>query len=158
MRAPGSFDPLGELSVRNRLARQFCMLLVAISIAGSFSALAQDQGATSGGTSRAQAVADAEQEKAKHLEPQEPPRGERKFDHIEKDILGPIFNTNGPALKFVGIPTGGGFSLGPQYTRQGLFADHLTTNLYVAGSTRKWYGGGKLFRLRRPGERTSRIK
>jgi hypothetical protein len=145
MRAPGSFDPLGELSVRNRLARQFCMLLVAISIAGSFSAQAQDQGATSGGTSRAQAVADAEQEKAKHLQPQEPPKGERKFDHIEKDILGPIFNTNGPALKFGGIPTGGGFSLGPQYTRQDLLADHLTWNTYVAGSTRKWYGGASSF-------------
>jgi hypothetical protein len=86
-------------------------------------------------------VVDAEKEEEKHLTPQEPPRGERKFDHYEKDILGPIFNTNEPALKFGRIPTGGGFSLGPQYTRQGLFADHLTTNIYVAGSTRKWYGG-----------------
>jgi hypothetical protein len=90
-------------------------------------------------------VADAEQEKAKHLEPQEPPKGERKFDHIERAILGPIFNTNGPSLKFGGIPTGGGFSLGPQYTRQDLLADHLTTNVYFAGSTRKWYGGAASF-------------
>jgi hypothetical protein len=63
--------------VRIRLARQFALLLVA-SIAYSLSALAQDGAMTSGSTSRAQAVADAEQEKAKHLEPQEPPRGERK--------------------------------------------------------------------------------
>jgi len=128
--------------VRIQLARQFAMLLVAGGIAGSLSAGAQDGGAASSSTtSRAQIVVDAEQEKAKHLTPQKPPRGERKFDHLEKDIIKPIFNVNGPALKFGGIPTGGGFSLGPQYTRQGLFADHLTTNVYVAGSTRKWYGG-----------------
>jgi hypothetical protein len=127
--------------VRIRLTRRFAMLLVASSIAASLSAGAQDAGAISGNASRAQAVADAEQQKARRLQPQEPPRGERKFDHIEKDILGPIFNTNGPSLKFGGIPTGGGFSLGPQYTRPDLLADHLTSNIYVAGSTRKWYGG-----------------
>ena len=127
--------------MRIRLARQLAMLLVASGIAGSLGAGAQDGGASSGAPSRAQAVVDAEMEKAKHLEPQEPPRGERKFDHFEKDVLGPIFNPNGPGLKFGGIPTGGGFSLGPQYTRQDLLADHLTSNIYIAGSTRKWYGG-----------------
>jgi hypothetical protein len=131
--------------VRIRLARQFATLLVASSIAGSLGALAQDAEVTSSSASRAQTVADAEKEKAKHLEPQEPPRGERKFDHIEKEIIKPIFNVNGPALKFGGIPTGGGFSLGPQYTRQDLLADHLTWNTYVAGSTRKWYGGASSF-------------
>jgi hypothetical protein len=113
MKAPGSFDVPGGVCVRIRLARQFAVLLVASGIAGSLGAHAQDTGA-SGSSSRAQAVIDAEKEKAKHLEPQEPPHGEQKFDHIEKDILEPIFNTNGPALKFGGIPTGGGFSLGPQ--------------------------------------------
>jgi hypothetical protein len=127
--------------VRIRLARQFAILLFAGGIAGSLYAGAQDTGVINGSASRAQAVADAEQEKAKHLEPQEPPKGERKFDHIERAVLGPIFNTNGPSLKFGGIPTGGGFSLGPQYTRQDLLANHLTSNTYFAGSTRKWYGG-----------------
>jgi hypothetical protein len=127
--------------VRIRIARQFVMLLVASSTAGSFSALAQDGGVINGSASRAQAVADAEREKAKHLQPQEPPRGEQKFDHIQKDIIDHIFNINGPSLKFGGIPTGGGFSLGPQYTRQDLLADHLAWNTYIVGSTRKWYGG-----------------
>jgi hypothetical protein len=131
--------------VRIRLARQFAMLLVVGSIVGSVSVLAQDQGAGSNGASRAQTVAAAEQEKEKHLTPQKPPRGERKFDRIEKDIIKPIFNMNGPALKFGGIPTGGGFSLGPQYTRQDLFEDHLTWNTFVVGSTRKWYGGATSF-------------
>lgn len=131
--------------MRIRLARQFAMLLVAGGIAGSLIAYAQDAGVASSTSSRAQTIADAEKEKEKHLEPQEPPRGERKFDHIEKAIIGPIFNTNGPGLRFGGLPTGGGFSLGPQYTRQGLFADHLTWNTYIVGSTRKWYGGGSSF-------------
>jgi len=133
--------------VRIRFARKFAMLLVASGIAGSVNAIAQDGGGINASASRAQAVADAEQEKAEHLVPQEPPHGERKFDHIQKDILDRIFNTNGPALKFGGIPTGGGFSLGPQYTRQDLLADHLTWNTYLAGSTRKWYGGGSSFDL-----------
>jgi hypothetical protein len=127
--------------VRIRLARQFAVLLITSSVALSARAGAQDTGATSVGGPRAQAVANAEQEKAKHLEPQEPPRGERKFDHIQKSIIERTFNANGPSLKFGGIPTGGGFSLGPQYTRQDLLADHLTWNTYVVGSTRKWYGG-----------------
>jgi hypothetical protein len=131
--------------VRIRFARQFAALVVASGIAGSLNARAQDGGAASNTSSRAQAVIDAEQEKAKHLEPQEPPRGERKFDHIETDILDRIFNANGPSLKFGGIPTGGGFSLGPQYTRQDLLADHLTWNTFIVGSTRKWYGGGSSF-------------
>jgi hypothetical protein len=131
--------------VRIQLSRQLATLVVASGIAASLGAAAQDAGVASGSTSRAQAVVDAEQEKAKHLAPQEPPRGERKFDHIEKDIINRIFNTNGPSLKFGGIPTGGGFSLGPQYTRPDLLADHLTWNTYVVGSTRKWYGGGSSF-------------
>jgi hypothetical protein len=131
--------------MRIRFVRKFAMLLVASGIAGSLTAVAQDGGPISGTASRAQAITDAEQEKAEHLVPQEPPRGELKFDHIEKDILDRIFNANGPSLKFGGIPTGGGFSLGPQYTRQDLLADHLTWNTYLAGSTRRWYGGESSF-------------
>jgi hypothetical protein len=131
--------------VKIRLFRQFAVFLLAGSIAVSMYARAQDAGASGGSATRTQAIVNAELEKAKNLEPQEPPRGERKFDHIEKDILDRIFNTNGPSLKFGGIPTGGGFSLGPQYTRQDFFADHLTWNTYIAGSTRKWYGGASSF-------------
>ena len=133
--------------MRIRLVRQFAMLFIASGIAVSLNATAEDGEVIYASASRAQSVADAEQEKAAHLVPQEPPRGERKFDHIQKDILDRIFNTNGPSLKFGGIPTGGGFSIGPQYTRQDLLADHLTWNTYVAGSTRKWYGGQSSFDL-----------
>jgi hypothetical protein len=131
--------------VRIRLAKRFAVFLLAGGIAGSLNALAQDGGATSASSSRAQAIINAEQEKEKHLVPQQPPRGEMKFDHIEKNFIDRLFNLNGPALKFGGIPTGGGFSLGPQYTRQDLLANHLIWNTYVAGSTRKWYGGQSSF-------------
>jgi hypothetical protein len=127
--------------VRVRLPRQYALLFVIGGVAASLTAIAQDAGVATTSPSRAQTVTDAEQEKAKHLTPQEPPHGERKFDHIQNEIIKPLFNVNGPALKFGGLPTGGGFSLGPQYTRQGLLGDHLTTNTYVVGSTRKWYGG-----------------
>jgi hypothetical protein len=110
IKAPGSFDPLGKLSVRIRLARQFAMPLVASDIAGSAGSGAHDGGAINGIASRAQTVADAKQEKAKHLELQEPPRGEQKFDHTQKDILDRIFNAHGWSLKFTELATGGGFS------------------------------------------------
>ena len=125
--------------MRIRLAQQFALILIASSVALLLNA--QDPGVANGSSSRTQAIENAEQAKAKQLTPQEPPRGERKFDHIETQIIKPIINVNGPALKFGGLPTGGGFSLGPQYTRQGLFADHLTSNIFLVGSTRKWYGG-----------------
>ena len=117
------------------------MILALSAAALTVSGWAQDAADAAGVASRAQAIIDAEQEKARHLTPQEPPRAERKFDNIQKRFLDRTFNPNGPALKFGGIPTGGGFSLGPQYTRQDLAANHLTWNTYVAGSTRKWYGG-----------------
>jgi hypothetical protein len=130
-----------EVFVRIRLCRSFVTLLVASGVAVSVSARAQNAEVVDGSASRAQAVIDAEQDKSLRLVRQEPPRGEQDFDHIQKGILDRIFNANGPSLKFGGIPTGGGFSLGPQYARQDLLADHLTWNTYVAGSTRKWYGG-----------------
>jgi hypothetical protein len=127
--------------VRIRLDRKFAMLFAAAWLTVSLGARAQDGAASDGNASRAQTIADAELEKAKHLTPQEPPRGERKFDHLEKKLLTNLFDVNGPSLKFGGLPTGGGFSLGPQYTRADLFGDHLTSNTYIVGSTKKWYGG-----------------
>jgi hypothetical protein len=127
--------------VRIRSCRLSAIILAASGIAGSLIAVAQDDGGFVSSTSRTQAVIDAEKEKAKRLTPQKPPHGEQKFDHIQTEIIQPIFNVNGPALKFGGLPTGGGFSLGPQYTHQGMFGDHLASNIYLVGSTRKWYGG-----------------
>jgi hypothetical protein len=134
--------------VKIPFARQVVVLLVAGGIAAPLrtgaqdaSAIAQDAGTTNGAPSRAQAVADAEKEKSKHLTLQEPPRDERKFDHIQQKLIDRIIATNGPGLKFGGLPTGGGFSLGAQFNQQDLLADHLSSNTFAVGSTRKWYEG-----------------
>jgi hypothetical protein len=127
--------------MKARFTRQLAAVFIASGVAVSLPARAQESGTTDGTQSRAQLVADAEQAKAKRLLPQEPPRGEMTFDHVQKNIIDRLFNINGPSLKFGGLPTGGGFSLGPQYTRQDLLGDHLTSDTYAVGSTRKWYGG-----------------
>lgn len=93
---------------------------------------------TSAGT-RADAIMHDEQEKAEHLTPQRPPPGEWEFDRIEKRYLDPIFNPNPFGARLGGLPTGGGFSLGPEYVRRGLLGEHLTIGASAVGSTKKWY-------------------
>jgi len=133
--------------MRIPFAGQLVVLVVALGIAAPVRTDAQDADVTNGSASRAQTIADAEKQKSEHLKPQEPPRGERKFDRIQQSFLDRIFDANGPTLKFGGLPTGGGFSLGPQFTRTDLFADHLTSNTYFVGSAKKWYEGTSSFDL-----------
>ena len=134
--------------MRIRLLRQFALLLVA-GVALSVCASAQDGGGDGGGGGggdgggvyRAESIADAERDKSKHLSPLEPPPGEEKFDHIQTDILDRIFNPYGFGLKFGGIPTGGGFSLGPRYARPDMLGGYLDSSTFAVGSTHRWYGG-----------------
>jgi outer membrane protein assembly factor BamA len=102
---------------------------------------AQDATPSAAGDTRAGSIAQQEEEKARLLKPQEPPHGEAKFDTIERQLIDPFINPNGLTPKFGGLPTGGGFSLGPQYTRRDLFHEHLTANAFLVGSTKLWYGG-----------------
>jgi hypothetical protein len=95
--------------------------------------------------SRAEAIESAEREKAKHLTPVEPPHGEQKFDHVEQRYINPIFNPNPFGVQVGGLPTGGGFSLGPEYVRRGLLGEHLTIDANAVGSTKKWYQGTTSF-------------
>jgi outer membrane protein assembly factor BamA len=94
-----------------------------------------------GGDTRAGSIAQQEEAKDKSLKPQEPPHGEAKFDTIQRQLIDPFINPNGLTPKFGGLPTGGGFSLGPQYTRRDLFREHLTANAFLVGSTKLWYTG-----------------
>ena len=90
--------------------------------------------------SKAQAIESAEHEKAKHLIALTPQRGEQEFDRIEKRHINPILNPNPFGVRFGGLPTAGGFSLGPEYVQRDLLREHLTIGANAAGSTRKWYG------------------
>jgi Omp85 superfamily domain len=97
--------------------------------------------------SRASEIIEAEKAKARSLMPVTPPHGEQEFDRFEKRIVEPITNPNGLTFKLGGLPTGGGFSLGPRYIRRDLLQEHLISDSYVVGSTRKWYRASSSLRL-----------
>ncbi len=44
-----------------------------------------------------------------------------------------------------GLPTGGGFSIGPRYIRRDLLREHLVFDSNAVGSTKKWYGATTSF-------------
>jgi hypothetical protein len=104
------------------------------------SSVAQDAQTPSPGT-RTATIVGAEKAKAKSLSHVEPSHGEQEFDRVEEKVVDPIFNPNGLAFQLGGLPTGGGFSLGPRYVRRGWLDEHLTSNSYLVGSTKKWYKG-----------------
>jgi hypothetical protein len=146
--------PKGRCPLRMERLRQSAWVLI-VSLALSACAFAQDsaQGntpsatakapatSTATATSRADSITAAESEKAKHLSPQKAPAGEEKFDQVQTSFLDRLFDPNGPGIKFGGIPTGGGFSLGPMYNRRDMLAGHLDSSTFAVGSTKKWYGG-----------------
>jgi hypothetical protein len=90
---------------------------------------------------RTAGIIDAENAKATYLSPVEPSHGEREFDHLEKTVIDRLFNPNGVGLQLGGLPTGGGFSLGPRYVRRDWLREHLISDTYLVGSTAKWYEG-----------------
>jgi hypothetical protein len=104
------------------------------------SSVAQEAGTQSPET-RSAKIVDAEKAKAKSLNPVEASHGEQEFDRFEEKIIDPLINPNGLAFQLGGLPTGGGFSLGPRYVRRGLLDEHLISDSYFVGSTKKWYKG-----------------
>jgi outer membrane protein assembly factor BamA len=86
-------------------------------------------------------IIDAEKAKEKALSPVAPSHGEQEFDRFEEKIVDPFISPNGLTVQTGGLPTGGGFSLGPRYTRRDLLREHLISNSYIVGSTKKWYKG-----------------
>lgn len=87
-------------------------------------------------------IISAETAKAQKLTPQEPSRGEKDFVELEDRVIDPVFAPhNGASLALGGLPTGGGFSIGPDYTRNDLFGDNLVSDTSVVGSTKLWWRG-----------------
>ncbi|MFT4111618.1 hypothetical protein [Silvibacterium sp.] len=121
--------------------------MAALGVGGGASAWGQADAASTpaqtdpASQTRAGEIQTQEQEKAKHLTPLVPPKGEAKFDSIEKTFIDPLINPNGFSPKLGGLPTGGGFSLGPRYTRQDLMNEHLLLDTSIVGSTKEWYRG-----------------
>jgi hypothetical protein len=91
--------------------------------------------------SRTTGIIDAEKAKAKSLSTVAPSHGEQEFDRFEEKFVDPIVNPNGLTYQLGGLPTGGGFSLGPRYIRRDWLREHLISDSYLVGSTKKWYKG-----------------
>ena len=85
-------------------------------------------------------IIDAEKAKARSLSPVAPSHGEQEFDRFQEKIDS-IMNPNGLTSQLGGLPTGGGFSLGPRYIRRDWLHEHLISDSYLVGSTKKWYKG-----------------
>jgi hypothetical protein len=90
---------------------------------------------------RAARVIDAEKVKEKSLSPVEPSHREYQFDRLEEKFVDPLTSPSGLTFQLGGLPTGGGFSLGPRYVRRGWLSEHLISDTYLVGSTKKWYKG-----------------
>ncbi len=114
------------------------MLILGLIFAGQHSLNAQEPTPV-GEVDRAQTIIAAELAKASRLRPGEPPHGEQVFDKVESHLLDQIFLPNGFNLKLGGLPSGGGFALGPRYTRHDLLRNRLSTDSSVVGSTKKWW-------------------
>jgi len=92
--------------------------------------------------SRTEDITATEQSKAQHLVPLGLPRGERIFVTTEEKVIDPLFMPpNGLGVQVGGLPTGGGFALGPLYARRDLFRDNLVSSTSVVGSTKLWWRG-----------------
>jgi hypothetical protein len=89
----------------------------------------------------ASGIIDAEKAKAQSLSPVAPSHGEQDFDRFEEKVFNPLINPNGLTFQLGGLPTGGGFSLGPRYIRRDWLQEHLISDSYLVGSTKKWYKG-----------------
>jgi hypothetical protein len=104
------------------------------------SSLAQETQVPSPGDT-ASGIIDAEKAKEKALSPVAPSHGEQEFDGLEEKVVDPLIKPNRLTFKSGGLPTGGGFSLGPRYIRRDWLHEHLISDSYIVGSTRKWYKG-----------------
>src|SRR6201996_1540888 len=113
---------------------------ITLSCLSYASSLAQEIQASAPGDT-ASGIIDAEKAKAKTLKPVAPSHGEQEFDRFEEKIFDPLINPNGLTFQLGGLPTGGGFSLGPRYIRRDWLREHLISDTYIVGSTEKWYTG-----------------
>jgi hypothetical protein len=89
----------------------------------------------------ASGIIDAEKAKEKALSPVAPSHGEQEFDGLEEKVVDPLIKPNRLTVKSGGLPSGGGFSLGPRYIRRDWLHEHLISDSYLVGSTKKWYKG-----------------
>jgi hypothetical protein len=122
------------------------LLFVFLFVCGSAAAAQQTSDPPDTPMSRTDEITAEEQSKAQHLTPLELPHGERIFITTEEKVIDPLFTPpNGFGVMMGGLPTGGGFALGPLYERRDLFRDNLVSDTSVVGSTKLWWRGQTSF-------------
>jgi hypothetical protein len=122
------------------------LLLVFLFVRGGAAAAQQTSDLPDSPVSRTDEITAEEQSKAQHLTPLELPHGERIFITAEEKVIDPLFTPpNGFGVMMGGLPTGGGFALGPLYERRDLFRDNLISTTSVVGSTKLWWRGQTSF-------------
>ena len=113
-------------------SRALSFLLVALSLPAQ----------TSTPPTRAAAIVAEREAKAANPPPKEPDRLEIAVQRFrESGILSQIISgTSGFGIRLGGLPTGGGFALGPAYSKPALWNENAVFRISAAGSFRRFYG------------------
>ena len=118
----------------------FLTLQLAASAARLYSAPAQDVTASQAGT-RIELLEEQQKEKARNLLPARPPKAEQWLDkYVGRDPLNKyIGGVPGLHLRFGGMPSGAGLSIGPEYFRPDLAKGQVFFRASAVGSQKLWY-------------------
>jgi Omp85 superfamily domain len=123
-----------------RASRFFLALLVwlAIPVCAQQTEPAADRMAPA---TRAAEIESARQQKAAHLEPDEPNRIEQVLNYVEdhKIVERITCGVTGLCVRFGGLITGSGFALGPEYINRDLLHGNAIYYASVRGSLAKFY-------------------
>jgi outer membrane protein assembly factor BamA len=111
-----------------------CRFLLPVSI------FAQEPTVTQAG-SRSELIEDQRKDKAKDLSPAKPDGVEQALEkYIGEDPLNKYLGSiSGLRLKLGGLPSGGGFAIGPEYYRTGLLKGQMHFRASATGSQKLWY-------------------
>jgi outer membrane protein assembly factor BamA len=115
-------------------------LTFALSAALSSSVLAQNLPASQANT-RIESIEEQQREKARNPLPAEPPKAEQVLArYVGEDPLNKYLGgIPGLHLRLGGMPSGAGFSLGPEYFRPDLAKGQVHFRVSALGSTKLWY-------------------
>lgn len=103
-------------------------------------ALAQDLPDSQAGT-RMEWMTEQQEARVQNLQPAKPPRAEQALEkYVGEDPMNKYLGgIPGLHLKFGGVLSGGGFSLGPEYHRPDLAKGQMSFRAFAAGSIKQWY-------------------
>lgn len=104
------------------------------------SVFAQESTSSQAGT-RIELMTEQQEEKARNLGPAKPPGVEQALEkYVGEDPLNKYMGgIPGLRLRLGGLPSGGGFGLGPEYYRTDLAKGQMHFRTFASGSSKLWY-------------------